>query len=153
MTLRRADIIAAVQARLQALDLFPSVIVEAAGVEDFEPIADTNLQFGCVLLGGQFTPTRDAGPQTDWEGQRDISIIYDVQSGDEAARRARAALAVPAIEAMLAADRTLGTGDLQVWAEIADADEGDGLPVGTAAGVARAAITINVLYVAASAAG
>ena len=154
MTLRRADIMTAWRAKLETHALFPDVIEEVAEVEDLQPIAGVpGLTYGCVLLGGTFTPTRDAGGTTDWEGVRDILTVYDVQSGDEEARRARAALVIPAIEGLLAADRTIGTGDPQVWAEIADAEEGDGIPVGASPGVARVSVTINVLYVAASAAG
>lgn len=155
MTVRRAQILQALANLVGFVQPFPSSIdLDAPQVTDFSPVPGSpGLAHGCAIDGGKFEGTRDAGPVDQWEGVRDVVVGYDVEGADDAARQAQAAKAVPALEQLVAANRDLGLGDPQVWAEIGDAIEGDVPTVDGATVVSRAVVTINVTYVAASAAG
>jgi hypothetical protein len=145
---------AALQVSVQGIfDVFPSAVVVDGG--DFEGWIDLGdgVSHSANILSGKFTPTIDGGPLSEWEGIRDATIAYATIGVDKDARAARRDLAVPAVEAMLAADRTLGSGDPQVWAEIGETSEDDDTPLVDSGNASVALIGINILYVAASAAG
>ena len=155
MTVRRAQILQALADLVAFAQPFPSIVdLDAPQVTDFSDVPGApGLEHGCAIDGGKFEGTRDAGPVDQWEGVRDVVVGYDVEGADDTARRARAAMAVPALEQLVDANRSLGLNDPQVWAEIGDALEGDVPSADGAPVVSRAVVTINVTYVAASAAG
>lgn len=153
MTIRRTDIVTALLELLQGLEPLPAVIaLEAGEVEDWEDL-DGGLQHGASLMAGTFQGTRDAGPVDQWEGVRDLTLAYAVTGSDKAARTARRDRLVPALEAAIFANRTLGLPDPQVWAELGPAQEDDEVPLADATAAAVANVVISVTYVAASAAG
>jgi hypothetical protein len=157
MTLRRAQIMSALQARLQTvevagLSLFADLAVDAEETEGWRALTN-GLTDSCNLLSGKFEPTIDSGPEEQWEGVRECTLIYAVDGAERDVRQAQRDLAVPAVEALLQADRTIGAGDPQVYAQLGPTTEDDNGPVRDAAPASVAVITIFVTYVAASAAG
>ncbi len=154
MTLRRKDIVTALQAVLVGIDAVfpPTVGVDLAGFEGFRDL-ENGTQDCANILSGKFAVTIDSGPENQWEGVRDCVVGYAVQGADPNARAARRDMAVPALEQALAADRTIGTGDPQVWAELGETTEDDDSPLVDAPDLSIALIAVNITYVAASAAG
>jgi hypothetical protein len=154
MTLRRAQIVEFLRTVIVNIpDVFPCDIrVDRAGNEGWRDL-DCDLRDSANLLSGKFEVTINSGPENQWEGVRKCTLAYAVTGPDEDARAARRDLAVPAIEAALAADRTIGSGDPQVWAELGDTTEDDDSPLFDAPNVSVALIDIDITYVAASAAG
>lgn len=102
---------------------------------------------------GHVTVTRDGGRENDWELELEATLAYAVYAADGVARRRRRDAAARHIEALIAGSRDLGLGDPQVYAEIGETVRDDLVPIKAAAPVALLMVTVNVQYVAASAAG
>ena len=156
MTLRRKDIMAALQVVISGLELgdvlFPPFEVDGEDLDGWRDVGG-GLQDSGNLLSGKFTPTINSGPENQWEGVRECTLAYGIIGADKASRVAQRDLLVPALETVLAADRTIGSGDPQVYAELGEAEEDDKAPLADAAIGSLAIIPIHITYVAASAAG
>lgn len=152
--LRGPDITKRVQSLTQALPCFPSTItIDSADVEAWSDIEGSRLQESANILSGKFEPTAINDPEGACEGQRTITLSYLLIGTPKADRIARRDMVIPAVEELLAGDRTLGLGDPQVYAEITDAPYDDEAPVGSAGSGSVVHIDITVTYVAPSRAG
>lgn len=149
MHLRRSEVVEALQAIVQTLADCPFEI-DGEEIEDF--VQADGFEHGGLILSGKFQVTSRGGPENDYEGSRDCTVIYQTTGADRAAREAARDAFVDALIAKIAEDRTLGL-DAQVCAEIGDGTEQSAAPVPDAAGLSEAIITVDILYVAASAAG
>ncbi len=154
----REDILYALQGMLAGDSFFPEAEIDAdepqawratagglaAGLQDAAAVQD------CL----EPAVTRDAGPEDSWELRGEFMIAYAVQaaSANRKAQRARRDQATEKVEALIAADRTLGLG-LSIYAEIGPAQRHNNAPIKASAPVATVLIPINVDYIAPSAAG
>ena len=107
----------------------------------------------CAVQDGPLHITRDGGAANDFELQVDTTIAYAVMLADGAPRRLRRDTASDRIAALIAANRGLGLGDPQIYAEISDATRDDNVPVNHAAPAAILLLTVSIQFVAPSAAG
>jgi hypothetical protein len=94
--------------------------------------------------------TRDGGAEDDYEMEAEIILAYAVAGADETLRRSRRDKAALHLANLVRKDRTLGTGDPQVYAEIAASPRRDKVPIKAAAQVATVLFTLQVTYVSAS---
>ena len=153
---RREQILRALQSMMEQSGFFPPVSLDAPEPDDWRtPIPGEASALGdhAAVQDGPVKVTRDGGAVNDWELELEATLAYSVAGADRGARRARRDAGAAMIQALIRADRQLGLGDPQVYAEIAEAIRDDNIPVKASAPVALLLVTVAVQYVAPSAAG
>lgn len=152
MTLTGPQIVGGLKSLVENLVTCP-IEVDVEEIEQHEPAGD-GLLHGCVIDSGRFEKTLDGGPTNEWEGERTCVVEYQVLGANDAARKAKRDLFLPALVATLNAidgDPTLGL-DPQVFAEISGGQVND-IYLDDVGAMSVASISVTVLYVAPSAAG
>jgi hypothetical protein len=156
MSQKRELIINAVANLLATDNVFPPAQLEEPEPSNFIAADPLNPSVSHVLSvqEGPTIVTRDGGRDDDFELEVEISIGYAVQAVDRITRRQVRDGAATRIEALIAANRTLGlTFSPLPYAEIRDATRNDNVFTDAGQPVATLIVTIAVAYVAASAAG
>ena len=156
MSSTREAILVAFQTLLAADPFFPPAAIDEPEPSNFRtPVPGENPAMGDYLSvqDGPLKTTRDGGAADDFELELEVTLAYAVVLANTAERRARRDAAMQKIVAIVAANRTLGLGDPQIYAEIADAVRDDNVPVKAAAAVALLLVTVTVQFIAPSAAG
>lgn len=154
----RANITAALQALLATDLFFPAAEIDAEEPSAWiaiEPSQPSGLTHAAAVHGcPPPSVTRDAGGESEWELRGEFVIAYAVQAAakNRQAQRARRDAATEKVQALIAANRTLGL-DVSVYAELGAPEEHNEPPVKGAANVCSVIIPIFVDYIAPSAAG
>jgi hypothetical protein len=157
-TLREA-ILVALQGLLQADSFFPDdVEIDAEEPKAWRSSAD-GLTAGLADAAAvqdcdKPEVTRDGGPDDVWELRGAFVIAYAVSASPQfrGQQRARRDLAERKIAELIALDRTLGL-DPSVYAEVGPVERHNNAPIKATAPVATSIVTINVDFIAPSAAG
>lgn len=156
MASRREQILGALVDLIGSDPFFPPCEVDSAEPRNWRASGvglPVGLQDAVVVQDGQVEVTRDGGAEDDFELRLGAVVAYAVTSAEtsRAARRARRDEAVAKIEALIAGDRSLGFNEVYAVIDEPAQREDDVFTGGKQAAVI--AITINVDYTAASAAG
>jgi hypothetical protein len=153
---RREQILEAFRIMLRTDDFFPEPELDAPEPVNWRtdiPGAQVAMGDHCSVQDGDVRVTRDGGAENDWELELDAVIAYAVYASDQRIRRRRRDAAQGHIAALIRADRTLGLGDPQIFAEIGESVRDDHIPVQAAQPVALLIVTVTVQFVTSSAAG
>jgi len=156
MSSKRELIINAVANLLATDNVFPPAQLEEPEPSNFLPADPLNPSIGHVLSvqEGPTIITRDGGRDDDFELEVEILVGYAVQAVDRMTRRQFRDAAAARLEALIAANRTLGlTFSPAPYAEIRELTRDDNVYTDGGLPVATLILTIAVAYVAASAAG
>lgn len=152
-----AQLAGALEALIAADPFFPTPSLdapEAANLRTAIPGEAGPMADHCMIESPEeLEVTRDGGAADSWELQGEFLVSYLANSVDVRGRRRRREAAKEEIVALIRENRDLGTGDAEVYAEIAYGRRQDEILAKGAPGSSLITIAIAVQFVAESAAG